>query len=84
MRRGNRFLASGAGFAPGEDVSTELRYSGRVIRKGQRVSAEGRLPPDVISHGASGGDRHARYTVKGRSCEVAVQYEWGEPALTRR
>jgi hypothetical protein len=83
-RRGDRFVASGAGFAPAEDVITELWYAGRMIRKRQRVSPEGLLPPDVISHGASGTDRSARYAVKGRSCEVAVEYEWGEPALNRR
>jgi hypothetical protein len=83
-RRGDRFVASGAGFAPAEDVIIELWYAGRMIRKRQRVSPEGLLPPDVISHGASGTDRSARYAVKGRSCEVTVEYEWGEPALNRR
>ena len=82
-RRGERFVATGAGFAPGDEVITELRYGGRVIQKRQRVSAEGRLPPDVISHGSIGADRSARYVAKGRSCEVAVEYEWGEPALKR-
>jgi hypothetical protein len=82
-RRGDRFVASGAGFASDEDVVTELWYAGRMIKKRQRVSAEGRLPPDVISHGASGIDRSARYAVKGRSCNVAVEYEWDEPALGR-
>lgn len=82
--RGERFLAAGTGFAPGDDVVTELRYAGRVIQKRQRISAEGRLPPDLISHGTPGTDRHARYAVKSRSCEVAVEYEWGEPAFHRR
>ncbi len=58
-RRGDRFVASGAGFAPDEDVVTELWYAGRMIKKSQRVSAEGQLPPDVISHGASGNDHSA-------------------------
>lgn len=81
--RGERFLASGSGFAPGEDVLTESRYFGRVIQKRRRISTEGLLPLDVISHGATGTDRSARYAVKGRSCDVAVEYEWGEPALSR-
>jgi len=29
-------------------------------------------------------DFQARYVVRGRACEVAVDYTWGEPALTRR
>lgn len=80
-RRGDRFVAAGAGFTPAEDVVTELWYAGRIIKKSRRVSAEGQLPPDVISHGASGTDRSAHYVVKGRSCNVTVEYEWGEPAL---
>ena len=82
-RRGDRFLASGAGFAPGDDVTIESGHSGRVMQKRQRVSADGRLPPDVIAHGATGTDRNARYAVKGRSCEVAVEYTWGEATLSR-
>jgi hypothetical protein len=82
-RRGQRFMASGAGFAPGDDVITESRYAGQIIQKRRRISAEGLLPPDVISHDSSGADRSARYAVKGRSCEVAIEYVWGEPALSR-
>ena len=83
-QRGDRFVASGSGFGPDDEVMTESRYSGRVIQKRRRISFDGLLPPDVISHGALGADRSARYTVKGRSCEVIVDYEWGEPALIRR
>jgi hypothetical protein len=81
--RGDRFMASGAGFAPGEEVLTESRYAGRVMQKRQHISSEGRLPPEVVSHGASNADRSARYAVTGHSCAVAVEYEWGEPALSR-
>lgn len=81
--RGERFIASGTGFPPEEDVITELRYAGRVIQKQRRISPEGLLPPDVVSHGASGTDRSAHYAVKDHSCDVAVEYEWGEPALSR-
>jgi hypothetical protein len=82
--RGDRFRVSGAGFAPGDDIITESRYAGRVIPKQLRISPEGLLPPDVVSHGAGGTDRSARYAVKGPSCDVAIEYEWGEPALSRR
>jgi len=82
-RQGNRFLATGSGFVPGEDVTTESRYSERLVEKRVRISAQGLLPPQVILHGESGSDR-AHYAVKARSCEVTVDYEWGEAALTRR
>jgi hypothetical protein len=78
-RRGDRFVASGAGFDPGDEVITESRYSERIIQKRWRISPEGLLPPDVILHGASDADHSARYVVKGRSCNVAVEYEWGSP-----
>jgi hypothetical protein len=81
---GNRFLASGAGFAPDEDVDIELRSAGRVTHRKQRVSAEGRLLPDVVSHGGIGADLSARYAVKALSCGPAVEYEWGDAALKRR
>ena|SRR6267378_1214878 len=81
---GDRFVASGKGFPPREDVLTQLRYSGRLIQRQNRISPEGLLAPDLISHRAIGADRGARYTVKARSCEVSVEYDWGEPALNRR
>ena len=82
--RGERFLVSGSGFAPGDVVIVESRYLGRVNQKERRASAAGLLPAEVISHAALGDDRSARYSVKGRYCEVAVEYEWGEPALGGR
>ena len=82
--RGEKFLAAGSGFLPGDEVITESRYAGRVIEKRVRTSAEGSLPPQVLLHASVNTDRQARYSVKGRSCDVAVDYEWGEPALVRR
>ena len=81
---GNRFVASGVGFAPGENVEIELRSAGQVTRRKQRVSADGRLPLDVISHGSIGVERVARYAVKALSCEPAVEYVWGDAALKAR
>jgi len=81
---GDRFVASGKGFPPGEDVLTQLRYSGRLIERQIRISSEGLLAPNLISHRAISADRGARYTVKARSCEVSLEYDWGEPALIRR
>ena len=81
--RGQRFLASGGGFVPGDEVAVESRYAGLVHQKRIRVPSNGLLPPDVVSHAAPGSDRHARYSVKGRACEVTIEYEWGEPAFQR-
>lgn len=82
--RGDHFVATGSGFVPGDEVITESRYSGRTIQKRQRISSGGLLPLDVISHQAIGTDRSAQYLAKGCSCEVAVEYNWGEAALLRR
>jgi hypothetical protein len=81
---GDHFVATGAGFPPGDEIITESRYSGRVIQKRQRASAEGLLPLDVIAHETIDADRSARYAVKGRACELAVKYNWGTSALLRR
>ena len=81
--RGQRFLASGRGFVPGDDVVIESRYAGRVQQKRHRVSGDGLLPPDVVSHASPGSDRSARYSVKGRSCQVTIEYDWGELAFQR-
>src|SRR5882724_7473934 len=35
--RGERFIVSGTGFVPGEDVLTELKHSGSVIRKNRHA-----------------------------------------------
>jgi hypothetical protein len=82
--RGERFVASGTGFVPGDDVIVESQFSGRVNRRQVRITAEGMLPPDDISHAPIGSDRSARYAVKGRACEVTLEYRWGAPALQRR
>ena len=79
--RGLRFLASGSGFATGEDVVAESRSSGRVSQKQQRASANGLLPPELIAHAALDSNRDATYSVRGRSCEVTVNYKWGDMAL---
>jgi hypothetical protein len=82
--RGDHFVVTGSGFASGDEVITESRYSGRVIQKQQRISSEGLFLPDVTSYETIGADRSARYTVKGQSCEVTIKYNWGKPALVRR
>jgi hypothetical protein len=81
---GNRFLSTGTGFAPGTEVDIELRSVGRVTHRKQRVSAEGRLPQDVVMHGGVDTDTTAQFAVKSPFCQPAVQYEWGEAALKRR
>ena len=81
---GDRFVTNGTGFAPGEDVDIELRFSGRVTHRKQRALADGRLPTDLVSLGAANADSKARYAVKGRSCEPAVEFEWGEAGLKLR
>jgi len=81
---GNRFVASGVGFAPGEDVEIESRSAGQATHRKQRVSADGRLPVDVVSHGSIGVERAARYAVKALSCKPAVEYVWGDAALKAR
>jgi hypothetical protein len=82
--RGDRFLASGIGFPPGDNVTVESRYSGHVRQKKRRASADGALPPDVIWHASLGDDRSAQYSVRGRSCEMTLEYEWGDAALRGR
>jgi hypothetical protein len=83
-KRGDRFLVTGTGFSPGDEVLTEAKFDGRVEQRRRRISVDGLLPRHIISHAAIGTSRTASYTVKGRSCEVAVDYDWGEPALIRR
>jgi hypothetical protein len=79
--RGERFLAVGTGFVPGEEVVVESRYAGQATRKQRRISAEGQLPPEIILLASTGGDRTARYMVHGRACTVKLDYEWGEAAF---
>jgi hypothetical protein len=78
---GNRFIALGAGFPPGEEIEIETRASGTLSRKRQRVDPDGRLPLDVVEHGTLGADTVARYAAKARGCAPAVEYRWGESAV---
>ena len=80
---GTRFVASGTGFAPGEDVRIESISGTLVTYRTLRISADGSLPIDVVSHGKIGVAQSARYTVKARGCQPVINYEWGEPALRR-
>jgi hypothetical protein len=80
-RRGMRFLVSGYGFEPEENVTIMRTYGGRSVERRQRVAADGRLRPQVIVHASVDSDRTAHYSVKGRSCDVHVDYEWGQRAL---
>jgi hypothetical protein len=83
--RADRFLALATGFPPGDDVLIESRSAGRVTTRRLRASPAGELPPDLITHApSSDAERGARYSAKGRSCEVALDYRWGEPALLPR
>jgi len=81
---GDQFSAFGTGFPPGEQVVTELQYSGRQFQKQRMTSAEGLLAPELLSHRPVGADRGARYVVRASRCRVSIDYDWGEPALTRR
>ncbi len=85
-RHGDRFIAAGSGFLPDEDLIVESEYSGRTTHKALQASTEGRLPEDFLLHEGKidDADHHARYTVKGQSCKVVLEYEWGESALDRR
>lgn len=83
-RRGDKFLVSGIGFLPAEEVTIESRIGGRILQKRQRAREDGQLPPDVIAHWPGYADHRAQYAVKGRACEVMLDYEGGDPALARR
>jgi hypothetical protein len=83
-RSGDRFIATTQGFEAGEALVVELHQATGMTQKRLRVPVEGRFPLDLISHGTPGADRRARYIVKGATCEVAVEYTWGEPAILSR
>jgi hypothetical protein len=80
---GNRFVASGTGFSPGESARIELTSSGRTAYRVLRVSPDGSLPLDVVSHGEVSADLTARYAVTALKCKPVVEYQWGEAALKR-
>jgi hypothetical protein len=82
--RGDRFVATGAGFPPGGEVTIESVYAGRIIEKRQTISSEGRLPLEIISHETIGTEHRATYRVRCQSCEVSIDYPWGARALARR
>jgi hypothetical protein len=79
---GQMFIISGSGFVPGEQVTWTSVSAGERIANVATVKSDGALDrvfflPAVI--GQSSGV--ARYSVQGSRCSVAVEYEWGPPAL---
>jgi hypothetical protein len=62
-------------------VVIESRTGSRQTEKRQRVTAEGRLRPDVVAHAAVDDDRTAAYRVRSRACAVSIEYAWGDAAL---
>jgi hypothetical protein len=83
-RRGDRFMASATGFAPGEEVSIEVHDAAGTAHRRLRVGADGAVPSDEVFHRPAPTDHRARYEVRGRACEAAISYEWGPAALVRR
>ncbi len=82
--RGQRFLATTTGFVPGADALVELTYGGRVHQTRRRVTADGQLPPDLVSLASvTPGDYRARYSVTAGTCGVALEYGWGKAAFER-
>ena len=82
--RGEKFLVSGSGFIPDDEVTVKSHYAGRMNEKRVRISTEGLLPPQVLLHVSRSGDATALYRVKGRACDVEVGYKWGDAALKRK
>jgi hypothetical protein len=78
---GDRFIARTQGFEPGEALVVELRQAGGTTQKTLYVSPDKRLPLEVIAHARPDPDHRAHYGVRGRGCEIAVDYTWGEPVL---
>jgi hypothetical protein len=82
-RRADRFVAEAEGFPGGEEVTIERRADGPPVQTRHVVARDGRLPADVVAHVGTGVHR-AQYAVRGRSCSVTVDYEWGLAAAARR
>ena len=83
-RRGDRFMASATGFAPGEEVSIETQDASGIAHRRLRAGTDGGLPPDVVFHPLANNGHRARYEARGRACAVTISYEWGQAALLRR
>lgn len=75
------FRATGDGFDPNEEVEITDRSDTEVIRVAQKVRANGRIEAKLLPavKGKDGGT--ASWSVKARSCTVALDYQWGKPAL---
>lgn len=81
--KGDRFVATGSGFTPGDEVTMRSTIGGLTTDKRRRIPVDGRLPTDVIVRDTIPRDPRARYAVTGRSCNVAIHYTWGRQALVR-
>ncbi len=81
---GKAFGIFGAGFVPGEQVTT-ISQSGRErMEDVTQIAANGMMPITVMYPANKQRKYDASFTVIGSRCRVEVPYQWGKPALEKQ
>jgi hypothetical protein len=83
--QGRSFAFHGDGFPPGAKVVMSSRSGGEIQNRTINASANGSLPPTIISPAVAGQTSGvASLTAIGPACLPAVAYQWGSPALAEQ
>ncbi len=82
-QRGDLFAIWGEGFEPGEEVALESSFAGKMEKSKQKASTLGEIGSAVFPAASGRESGLANYSAVGKSCKVAVRYEWGLSSLRK-
>lgn len=71
------YAAWGKGFAPNEELITESRSNGDVIRSERNAESDGGFLEILLPATKRGSQGSATFSVTGTSCSLRVEYDWG-------
>ena len=74
------FVIRGTGFEPGENVTTSSSFGGDPTAGTQLASAVGEFAAHVDADLPGKNSGSATFAATGKSCHLAVAYEWGKAA----
>ncbi len=78
--QGLAFAVQGEGFEAGEEVASTSRSNGEVLSGKQKVEDNGALGT-ILLPGVKGKRSGAvTYALQGKSCQVTVEFDWGQKA----
>ncbi|MGB2590625.1 MAG: hypothetical protein WAJ96_08240 [Candidatus Acidiferrum sp.] len=74
------FVVRGAGFEPGENVTTSSSFGNDATSGAQLASTQGEFAAEVNADASGKNSGSATFAATGKSCHPTVTYDWGKAA----